>query len=201
MACAASAGELEDELTRKAGVCNSITNVHTLANKGANLNAKDNAGQTALMKAVRMGNCNMEVVRFLIEKGADVNAYDKHGLTALIFAAHKGSMDTVRLLLDKGADVNAKGDWSFLETRWTPLFFAISETANVDIIRILIDKGADMNAKDGDGHTVLWHINSKIKKGRSGLNARGDVVYMPLPKAEKEAYEEIVRILERAGAR
>src|SRR5271157_3061857 len=54
--------------------------VLTLLTKGADPNARNNDGRTALMLAASIGG-RMEVVKRLIEKGADVNAKDKSGWT------------------------------------------------------------------------------------------------------------------------
>ncbi len=43
--------------------------------QGANVNARDNDGNTALTKAAEGGN--LEIVEFLINKGLDVNAGSK----------------------------------------------------------------------------------------------------------------------------
>ena len=67
---------------------------------GANVNAKNKYGWTALMYASR-DNPNPEVITALVKAGADVNVKDKNGLTALDLAegnnALKGT-DAIRLL-------------------------------------------------------------------------------------------------------
>ena len=70
----------------------------------ADLNLKNNEGQTALMMAVDRDN--LEIARTLVEAGADVNAADNDGNTVLHQAAIDGQ-EFVKYLVGKGANVNA----------------------------------------------------------------------------------------------
>ena len=54
-----------------------------LVEKGADVDARDDTGVTALMNAA--WDQRLELVEFLIEKGADVNARDQDGKTALMW--------------------------------------------------------------------------------------------------------------------
>lgn len=72
-----------------------------LYDKGANINARDRYGFTALHKAA--GNNEYKVVKWLIENGADVNQKNQYGGTALHEAAKHGHKQIVELLLDNGA--------------------------------------------------------------------------------------------------
>ena len=78
-----------------------ITAVNALLAKGAEVNAKDKDGRTALMYAA--GNGHTETVETLLAKGAEVNAEDKGGRTALMYATWKGHTKIVRLLKQAGA--------------------------------------------------------------------------------------------------
>ena len=82
-----------------------IESVRALLDKGADVNAKDNRGMTALMRAARNGE--FDIVRVLIGRGARINEEDEIGKTALNYAQGKltgeEKDDMVRLLKKAGA--------------------------------------------------------------------------------------------------
>ncbi|MBI3378678.1 MAG: ankyrin repeat domain-containing protein [Nitrospirae bacterium] len=86
-----------------------IVKVRDLLEKGADVNAKDSYGVTALMGAAYEGHT--EIVKTLIDRGADVNAKDSWGMTALMYAALFGKTKNARLLIDKGSDINEAIAW------------------------------------------------------------------------------------------
>src|SRR5215831_7283591 len=68
--------------------------------RGADVNASNAAGVTALMVAAYHGR--LEMVRALTDHGADPNATDTEGFTAAMLAHHSGHEDIVRLLVARG---------------------------------------------------------------------------------------------------
>jgi ankyrin repeat protein len=76
-----------------------INNAKALLNKG--VNAKDECGRTALMRAAHHGSADN--VKTLLDMGADVHAYDLWDVTALIMATARGRDDIVLLLREAGA--------------------------------------------------------------------------------------------------
>ena len=74
---------------------------------GADINARDEHGQTALMNAARDGQT--AVVRLLVERGADLDHHAKFGLTAVMLAVIRGHEDVVRVLVEAGADLTRVG--------------------------------------------------------------------------------------------
>jgi len=123
--------------------------VRALLRKGANVNAKDNLGRTALFWGASYGP--LDIVRALLEKGADVNATNDDTIgTPLTAASFAGHLDIVRALLDKGADVNARGN----KNGGTALM-AASEQNHIDVVQALLESGADVNARGSDGRTAL----------------------------------------------
>jgi ankyrin repeat protein len=77
-----------------------------LLDAGADTNAVDREGETALMKA--SGHGGKETVKVLIEHHADVNRKDVKGRTALMHAAAGYDSDAIPLLLENGADPNVR---------------------------------------------------------------------------------------------
>jgi hypothetical protein len=85
--------------------------VQTAIKAGANVNAKNEDGSTALMyaaiHAARFSK-NPEVISILVKAGADVNARDNDGWMALdLVRAGNATPEVVSVLVKAGADVNA----------------------------------------------------------------------------------------------
>jgi ankyrin repeat protein len=148
--------------------------VKALIGKGARVNARDEAGNTALHFATKsdiagmlisagasistknddfemtpLFNVPAEVAALLIAKGADVNARARKGMTPLTWAVYWDQRDKMRLLISKGADVNAKDD-----DGKTALHVA-ANWGKAEIVVLLIEKGANVNARDNDCWTPL----------------------------------------------
>ena len=75
--------------------------VKLLLANGADVNAVDKKGRTALMIAAQEGRTKM--VKLLLANGADVNAANTFGKTALSIATRRGDGALVELLKANGA--------------------------------------------------------------------------------------------------
>lgn len=75
-----------------------------LAHAGADQQAKDHVGRTAIFHAV--GVRNLETVRWLLARGVAVDSPDASGNSALDEAVGADDLDMVDLLLSSGADPN-----------------------------------------------------------------------------------------------
>jgi ankyrin repeat protein len=137
-----------DAALRKAAQDGDLPTVKDLLAKGANVNAKDESGQTALLW-VAPARDNPEMVKLLIAKGADVNAKDNEGTTALMIAASQSNPGILAELLLAGADINAQNN-----AGGTALM-AAAFRANLDELKILLAKNADLKLKDKQGRTAL----------------------------------------------
>jgi len=117
--------------------------------EGIDINAFDEKGRTALMRAAEYQRT--EVVTLLLEKGADVEFIgERHQRTALMEAAGAGNCVIIKQLAQKGADINAKDYESN-----TPLHFACMY-GHVEAVRLLIELGAKPDVQaSGLGRTPM----------------------------------------------
>jgi hypothetical protein len=121
--------------------------VQTLLAKGADGNAVDRDGKTALMLAAFEGHT--ATVQVLLANGVQANVKDKEGATALMLAASQGHTDVVQALLAKGADVNLQNS-----TGQTALMLAVVG-GHGSAIQALLLKGADVALKNQAGQTAV----------------------------------------------
>ncbi|GIZ45959.1 hypothetical protein CKM354_000910400 [Cercospora kikuchii] len=122
-----------------------------LLRKGADVNAQDGAGRTALHLCCKRGwgprgrgelVC-LEAIEILISHGAKFDVESMHSYTALSTAVRGGMKLVVQRLLQAGASANgSKHDW--VET---PLMMACRPTLwrSLAIVIMLIKHGADVN--------------------------------------------------------
>ncbi|MBN2446205.1 MAG: ankyrin repeat domain-containing protein, partial [Phycisphaerae bacterium] len=147
--------------------------VEVLLEKGADIDALDEKGRTALQAAAAAGQD--EVVRLLLAKGATVDIFAASllgmaervgellkenpdlvaaarldGRTPLHVAAASGREKIVELLLVNGADVNAID----AEGK-TPLHLAAS-AGHARTVELLLANGAAVEATDGEGWTPFF---------------------------------------------
>jgi len=159
----------------------SIQIMKELIARGADVNARNNVGDTPLMIASE--HANSVVVGYQIERGADVNAKGNHDCTAMhaIFCWHTTYRETpawhrtgqeraaiIRTLIGAGANVNAKD-----KAGHTPLMaacrlmsaggteYSVAECDIIDAVKALINGVCDVNAKDNDGWTALMEASKQ----------------------------------------
>ncbi|WP_265023276.1 ankyrin repeat domain-containing protein [Wolbachia endosymbiont (group A) of Epistrophe grossularia] len=200
--------------------------VEALLDKGANVDAEDENGDTPLDLATTQdirtllqntdellkaaGRGDIDTVNDLINQGASVNATDQDGKTPLHCAAKNSHEEVVESLLGKdGIDVNLAD-----KNKDTPLH-SVLKKGNIDInvLNALLRKeGIDVNLadknKDTPLHSVLKKDNIDINVLNALLGAEGIDVNIedkyekktPLHLAAQDNNQEIVEDLIRAGA-
>ena len=122
--------------------------VRSLVQEGANVNAAQADGATALHWAAYHGNAAL--AELLLEAGADASAANRNGSTPMWLAANQGNTTVIETLLSGGAGANEA-----LPLGRRPLMLA-ARAGSVDAVRVLLEDGADPNAgEDERGTTAL----------------------------------------------
>jgi ankyrin repeat protein len=100
-----------------------------LLDAGADPNARNDAGATALMWAVD----DLGITRLLLERGADPNVRSADGRSALLLAAGRaGALDVVKALVDAGATLDGQA-----------VLTQAGDAGEAAVLRLLLDRGAD----------------------------------------------------------
>ncbi len=177
--------------------------VRILQDAGANINAMNQLGYTALGAAVKQGNMN--IVQRLINAGADVSL-SRRGLadgTPLHMAAFKGDEALVSLLLYHGADVHARGG-----ELGTVLQTAIY-SQNIDVVKTILRHSPDVNTSAGSyGTTPLQlavllrdpQILTELLESHANPNMASSFGIMPLHHAVYLGWETGIEKLLSYGA-
>jgi ankyrin repeat protein len=141
----------------KLGDANKVT---ACLERGTDVNAKDENGQTALHIAA--SNKHKDIAELLTAKGADVNAKDKWGYTPLYYSIwnEDEDKDLTGLLVSKGADVSLTA-----EKDYPPIYYAVWNE-DLDTVKLLVANGARFDVKDQDGWTAFryaaWQGNREL---------------------------------------
>lgn len=120
---------------------------------GADVNAVDKDGYTALMRAAMYGRTS--ALRMLIDAGAsvDVGCETYSEWTALMLALARGKNDCAKILIDSGANVNAK------DINGVSVLMAAAGYGNAEGVELLLSSGADSKVSDQWGsRAISWAI-------------------------------------------
>ncbi len=150
---------------------------------------------------MKLGGCNKNRTRRTQQVAGNLS-------DEFIMAASQGDVEKVKYLIQAGANVNASApSTSQVPAGITPLMLAAAKD-HINVAKILLSEGANPNQTDNGGGTAIiyavWkghvdivellieydaEINAKTKDGRT-----------PLKLANNSGDQELVRILEKAGA-
>ena len=120
--------------------------IELLLAAGAEINAADARGTTALMLALG----KVDALEALLSAGAAVDQKDSRGFTALMSAAWTGRVKAARRLLEHGAGIDVRDD----KTGRTALMWAAVK-GHAAFVRMLLDAGADPALLDNEGHDAV----------------------------------------------
>ena len=166
-----------------------------LLDKGADVNAQDDMGMSALHCPAYYGRT--DTARILIEHGADLSLTNSYGCTPLYEAVRKGPPELVALLIDSGASLSERD-----QRGWQPLHAALRSDAlapadRAAIVKALLDHHADPNFLNPGG----WEEDSR-HDSHLGYRPRGNPNHgnTPLEIAQSNGFTNIVDLLKSRGA-
>jgi len=150
--------EIPGSPLQEAAARGDVVEIRQLVKAGADVNAIDDMGATALYWAARGGHrigphpCANEaadrpdVIATLLELGADPNLQDQRpkglgrasGWTPLFVALHHEQFQSARVMLEHGADPNILSDQGM-----SVMVVAEAEGAPKDLVDLIVSKGFD----------------------------------------------------------
>ena len=180
--------------------------IQQLLAEGADIEARDAQGRTALLRATRANK--IEAATLLIEAGADVNAKDNIEDSPYLYAGAQGFNDILLLTLAHGADLQSTNRYG-----GTALIPA-AEKGHPETVKILLDAGVAVDHVNRFGLTELLEsivlsrggpvhqlIVDTLIQGGADVNLADDKGVTPLEHAQRRGYQEMVALLQAAGAR
>lgn len=196
---------LEQQLISAAAEGDTET-VLQLVEDGAEIDARDNQGNTAVMAATQ--NNKVGTVKVLIEQGADINIQNNNLDNVLLYAGAEGLLEIVKLAVEAGADTTLTN--RFGGTALIPA----ADRGHVDIVEeLLTTSDTDVNHLNNLHWTALLEV---VILGDGGENYQKIVRLLvdhgadvkisdrdgvtPLEHAKRRGFKEIERILIEAGA-
>jgi uncharacterized protein len=173
--------------------------VQTLLDRGANVDARDEYGFTALTMAISVRQ--PKIIEMLLAHHADPNARNEINMPPLTWALMLRQTAIADILLKAGADPNARD-----RDDLPPIYLAILDD-EADAVRALLAHGADPNAKYRNYpvfRTAVEQGNASIVTMLLHAGAKADAVFAdghtPLELARNARQHDLADLLIQAGA-
>ena len=181
--------------------------IKALVAKGAKPDVRDGYRRTPLHVAAYAKH--HEAMRALVAAGADPNALERDRYDIVTIAAVANDVPTLRLALELGCsakNVTSRYDGTAL--------IAAAHLGHAEVVRTLIKAGAPLDHVNNLGWTALIEsivlgdggarhtdtLNALVTAGAK-VNLADRNQQTPLTLARRRGYSEMVKILERTGAR
>lgn len=179
-----------------------IPQIKGLLEQGANINGRNEDGNTALICAITGKQPGTAI--FLLENGADKSVRSSSGKRRppLYHAIDVGDLDTAQYLLDHGASVNEKNMYG------QSYFVDVVQSEKLDMIQLLLRYGADVHAREVTGRPIVAYA---VNRGNIELvrlllghgaeaNARDISGQALVTIASNKDQPELVQLLLSSGA-
>lgn len=196
---------LEQQLISAAAEGDTETVLELLEN-GADIDATDNQGVTAVMAATQRNN--VDTVKALIEQGANIDIRNNNQDNVLLYAGAEGLLEIVKLAVEAGADTTLTNRYGGIA------LIPASDRGHVDIVEeLLTNSSSDVDHINnlhwtalleavilGDGGENYQKIVQLLVDHGADVHISDRDGTTPLEHAERRGFKEIERILKEAGA-
>jgi hypothetical protein len=146
-----------------------VRSINDVLTQGAQIDAGNNRGATALMVAIEAGHA--DAVDAILEHHANPNLVGQEGTTPLMVAANTGGQQgfvnmgrnpeqdrIVRMLIEHGASLNAQEVHGY-----TALMLSLSRR-NLDTTKLIVRAGADRRIRNREGKTAFDYAAQEEEK-------------------------------------
>jgi ankyrin repeat protein len=183
-----------------------LARVGALINAGAIVDEKNNAGETALLLAVK--HDHTAIAKSLMAAGASINARAKNKDTPWLLAGASGRTEILREMIPLGPDLSIRNRYG------GNALIPACERGHVETIRLLLTTAIDVDHVNNLGWTCLLEIvilgdggPRHVEAARLVLDAGANPNLAdkdgvsPLAHARAKGQGEIAALIEKAGGK
>lgn len=146
--CGADPNQRDEEGCTPIMFAASADSIRELQEGGADINAQDNAGATALLRTLE--EIDRDITP-LLDAGANVKLRNKEGESAFLLAARRGKKEQMKALLDHGANANDT------DNEGTTALMIAAGYASMPDVEWMLSLGADPATRDHQGKTAIHY--------------------------------------------
>ncbi len=137
-----------------------------LLTQGANIETRDNDGQTILFKVIDLIHANSnnrnsptyaQSLEMILAKGPNIDAKDNMGMTPFLYAIEKAHMDSIYALVQHGANIHALDNENKNAFHFVAKIRDLKDKKNISqsLVNLLIKNRVDINVQSDYGDTAL----------------------------------------------
>lgn len=171
---------------QKAVLNGNIEMLKLLKEKGANLNVKNDDGDSILFYS-----SDYYTFKFLIDEGLSLDVTSKSGLTPLMQACKIRDIRALNFILEKGVDIKS------LKSSGQTGIHEAAFMGNAEVFEKLVKMGFDVNQPDKSGFYPVHHVaNGFIARFNTIITVQDSKFH----SVDRKEYMKILKILELNGA-